>query len=108
MRRGLYDNIVLSGGSTMFKDFGRRLQRDIKRISDHRLAVSEQLSGGKLRVSFKYINFNEKIFYLNFLFEIKFYYSLNQLMCKSFHIRCNVTQYGLVEVCLLQLCVIFI
>ena len=30
-RRGLYDNIVLSGGSTMFKDFGRRLQRDIKK-----------------------------------------------------------------------------
>ena len=26
-RRGLYKNIVLSGGSTMFKDFGRRLQR---------------------------------------------------------------------------------
>jgi actin-related protein len=25
-RRGLYKNIVLSGGSTMFKDFGRRLQ----------------------------------------------------------------------------------
>merc|ERR1712065_31482 len=30
-RRGLYSNIVLSGGSTMFKDVGRRLQRDIKR-----------------------------------------------------------------------------
>jgi len=30
-RRGLYKNIVLSGGSTMFKDFARRLQRDIKR-----------------------------------------------------------------------------
>ena len=26
-RRGLYKNIVLSGGSTMFKDFGRRLQQ---------------------------------------------------------------------------------
>lgn len=50
VRRGLYENIVLSGGSTMFKDFGRRLQRDIKRISDQRLAISEQLSGGKLRV----------------------------------------------------------
>jgi actin-related protein len=25
-RRGLYKNVVLSGGSTMFKDFGRRLQ----------------------------------------------------------------------------------
>ena len=29
VRRGLYKNIVLSGGTTMFKDFGRRLQRDI-------------------------------------------------------------------------------
>jgi len=31
-RRGLYKNIVLSGGSTMFKDFGRRLQRDVKKF----------------------------------------------------------------------------
>lgn len=36
-RRGLYSNIVLSGGSTMFKDFGRRLQRDIKKRVDTRL-----------------------------------------------------------------------
>ena len=46
-RRGLYRNIVLSGGSTMFKDFGRRLQRDIKRAVDTRIQRSEQLSGGK-------------------------------------------------------------
>jgi len=52
VRRPLYKNIVLSGGSTMFKDFGRRLQRDIKRVSDARLKISEQLSGGKLTVSF--------------------------------------------------------
>jgi len=39
-RRGLYKNIVLSGGSTMFKDFGRRLQRDIKKIVDTRLEAS--------------------------------------------------------------------
>merc|ERR1711973_1031467 len=32
----------------MFKDFGRRLQRDIKRVVDMRLKISEQLSGGKL------------------------------------------------------------
>ena len=37
VRRGLYKNIVLSGGSTMFKDFGRRLQRDIKHIVDSRM-----------------------------------------------------------------------
>ena len=32
VRRSLYKNIVLSGGTTMFKDFGRRLQRDIKKL----------------------------------------------------------------------------
>jgi actin-related protein 3 len=37
VRRGLYKNIVLSGGTTMFKDFGRRLQRDIKRNVDNRI-----------------------------------------------------------------------
>jgi len=47
VRRGLYKNIVLSGGSTMFKDFGRRLQRDIKQIVDARILRSEQRSGAK-------------------------------------------------------------
>jgi actin-related protein 3 len=37
VRRGLYKNIVLSGGSTMFKDFGKRLQRDIKKSVDVRM-----------------------------------------------------------------------
>ncbi len=37
VRRGLYKNIVLSGGTTMFKDFGRRLQRDIKKNVDGRM-----------------------------------------------------------------------
>ncbi len=50
VRRGLYENIVLSGGSTMFKDFARRMKRDIQRISDSRLALSEQLSAGRLKV----------------------------------------------------------
>lgn len=49
VRRGLYKNIVLSGGSTMFRDFGRRLQRDVKRFVDNRLKMSEELSGGKLK-----------------------------------------------------------
>jgi len=49
VRRGLYKNIVLSGGSTMFRDFGRRLQRDVKRTVDMRLKMSEELSGGKLK-----------------------------------------------------------
>ncbi|PVV00189.1 hypothetical protein BB560_005388 [Smittium megazygosporum] len=43
-RRGLYTNIVLSGGSTMFKDFGKRLQRDIKRIVDGRISSNESLT----------------------------------------------------------------
>ncbi|ORX89734.1 actin-related protein 3-like protein [Basidiobolus meristosporus CBS 931.73] len=50
-RRGLYKNIVLSGGSTMFKDFGKRLQRDIKRIVDGRVKRSEELSGGNLKAT---------------------------------------------------------
>ena len=33
-RRKLYSNIVLSGGNTVFKDFGRRLQRDVKKLVD--------------------------------------------------------------------------
>mmetsp|Transcript_9929 Transcript_9929/g.29776 ORF Transcript_9929/g.29776 Transcript_9929/m.29776 type:complete len:413 (-) Transcript_9929:251-1489(-) len=48
-RRGLYKNIVLSGGSTMFKDFGRRLQRDIKRCVDERSRKAEQLSNGRIK-----------------------------------------------------------
>jgi actin-related protein 3 len=39
-RRGLYKNVVLSGGSTMFKDFGRRLQRDINKIVNNRLEAN--------------------------------------------------------------------
>lgn len=50
VRRPLYNNIVLSGGSTMFKDFGKRLQRDIKRAVDARLKISEQLSCGRIKV----------------------------------------------------------
>lgn len=51
VRRPLYDNIVLSGGSTMFKDFGRRLQRDIKRVVDARLKRSETIAGNNLKVN---------------------------------------------------------
>ncbi|RXH79804.1 hypothetical protein DVH24_040951 [Malus domestica] len=48
-RRSLYKNIVLSGGSTMFKDFHRRLQRDIKKIVDARLLASEARVGGEVK-----------------------------------------------------------
>jgi actin-related protein 3 len=45
-RRGLYKNIVLSGGSTMFKDFGRRIQRDVNKFVKVRQEKSEALLGG--------------------------------------------------------------
>lgn len=35
----------------MFKDFGRRLQRDVKRSVDRRLKISEELSGGRIKVA---------------------------------------------------------
>eukprot|EP00891_Asterochloris_glomerata_P001539 jgi/Astpho2/1539/Aster-05411 len=41
-RRALYGNVVLSGGSTMFKDFGRRVQRDMKRLVDARTPATAQ------------------------------------------------------------------
>ena len=44
-RRHLYRNIVLSGGSTSFKDFGRRLQQDVRRIVDARLASVQSQTG---------------------------------------------------------------
>jgi len=44
-RRGLYKNIVLSGGSTMFKDFSKRLQRDVRKFVDNRQEKSVQLGG---------------------------------------------------------------
>lgn len=50
VRRGLYKNIVLSGGSTLYKDFGRRLNRDLKRFVDYRIKRSEELSGGRIKV----------------------------------------------------------
>lgn len=37
----------------MFRDFGRRLQRDLKRVVDARLRLSEELSGGRIKVRVK-------------------------------------------------------
>nr|XP_009780907.1 PREDICTED: actin-related protein 3-like isoform X2 [Nicotiana sylvestris] len=48
-RRALYKNIVLSGGSTMFKDFHRRLQRDLKKIVDDRVHASDARLGGNVK-----------------------------------------------------------
>ena len=51
VRRGLYKRIVLSGGSTMFPHFDRRLQRDLQGIVNKRVAASEVASGGYMTVS---------------------------------------------------------
>lgn len=48
VRRPLYRNIVLSGGSTMFRDFDRRLKRDIQHLVNARLKTSYSLSQGRL------------------------------------------------------------
>jgi len=50
-RRGLFNNIVLSGGSTMFKDFGRRLQRDIKKRADARMSENLALQTGTSKLT---------------------------------------------------------
>ncbi|KAG8678385.1 Arp2/3 complex subunit, actin nucleation center, partial [Ceratobasidium sp. 395] len=51
VRRGLYKNIVLSGGSTMFEHFGQRLKRDLKQLVDRRITASETASGSLQRSS---------------------------------------------------------
>ena len=51
VRRGLYKNIVLSGGSTMFQHFGQRLKKDLSSIVSERLAASEAASGNLARSS---------------------------------------------------------
>ena len=50
-RRALYSNIVLSGGSTMFKGFGKRIKRDVKRLVDQRQAESEARSGNLMKAN---------------------------------------------------------
>lgn len=34
----------------MFKDFGRKVQRDVKKVVDARLKMSEELSQGRIKV----------------------------------------------------------
>jgi len=48
-RRGLYGNIVLSGGSTLYKNFGKRLQLDVKRICSNRIDAMFEASGGTIK-----------------------------------------------------------
>lgn len=40
---------MLSGGSTMFKDFGKRLARDVKKSVDFRIKRTEELSQGRIK-----------------------------------------------------------
>eukprot|EP01084_Bolivina_argentea_P048109 88654_1 len=57
-RNKLYENIVLSGSSTIFKDFARRLERDVKRMTQKRQKIytklncsgNEQLESGDVKV----------------------------------------------------------
>lgn len=51
----------------MFKDFGRRLQRDIKKIVDTRLKLSETLSGSHITVDDSNLLMRSNTFYLLFL-----------------------------------------
>lgn len=44
-RRKLYKSIVLSGGSSMFKNLDKRLKKDINTIVKARLAESERITG---------------------------------------------------------------
>lgn len=48
----ILQNIVLSGGTTMFKDFNKRLQRDLKKIVDARVLALDDHRGGELKVSY--------------------------------------------------------
>jgi len=45
-RRALYNNVVLSGGSTMYRDLDRRLKKGIKKYVDTRVGASKAASGG--------------------------------------------------------------
>ncbi|KAK8803745.1 hypothetical protein WA158_001439 [Blastocystis sp. Blastoise] len=52
-RRSLYNNIVIAGGSSLFKGFGKRLQRDINRsvkarIESNRQEISSKLSSAEV------------------------------------------------------------
>lgn len=48
LRKPLVRNIVLSGGSSLFKDFGKRLERDIKKDIKAREKRNEEMLGEEL------------------------------------------------------------
>lgn len=57
-RRKLYDNIALSGGSTLFKGFKDRLERRVQERVNERLRNFEKMSNSKVFCIFKYILVN--------------------------------------------------
>ena len=57
----------------MFKDFGRRVQRDLKRIVDARLRISEELSQGRIKVGIS----------TNVVFHSSFYHAMKSGKCRS-------------------------
>uniref|UniRef100_A0A8C5S6E7 Actin-related protein 3 n=1 Tax=Laticauda laticaudata TaxID=8630 RepID=A0A8C5S6E7_LATLA len=99
VRRPLYKNVVLSGGSTMFRDFGRRLQRDLKRVIDARLKISEELSGGQLKpkpVEVQVISHHMQRYAIWFggsMLASTVCLLLNQLVREKLHIICSIPRH---------------
>ena len=52
-RTRLYNNIVLSGGSTLFDGFDKRLQKQVQGIVDNRLKGYEAISGNRTHIDCK-------------------------------------------------------
>jgi actin-related protein 3 len=46
-RRRLYNNVVLSGGSTLFDGFDKKLNKLVQKRVDNRLTAYEEISGSK-------------------------------------------------------------
>jgi len=81
----LMQNIVLSGGSTMYQHFGQRLKRDLKLLVDRRLEAGVIASGSALKVGA----------YSGLLaLHLSHGDSRPVLMSMSFPINASDTQYG--------------
>ena len=80
-------NIVLSGGSTMFQHFGQRLKRDLKQLVDRRLEAGAIASGSAQKVGAH-----------NRLLALYLSHGNSRpvLMSMSLPINARDTQYGLV------------
>ena len=81
--------IALSGGSTIFKDLGRRIQRDVKRSVDARIKMASEISKAV------------KVFSITLIYVNDSFTSLSRLMLTLFRIKLNDLLCGLAEVCLL-------